>query len=55
MGAIEEIGQSDETFFDEDGNFIESAAISRLTKSLEKIPGIDRILGQQIDQLWEDG
>ena len=54
VGLIEEINQSGDELFDEAGNVVESASISRLTKLLEQVPGMNRVFDQQIDQFWED-
>ena len=54
FGLIEEVQQAGDDLFDENGNLKESASVSRLTKMLEKVPGMDRILDKQMDELWED-
>lgn len=54
VGLAEEVTQSGDELFDEDGNLKGSAGVSRLTRMLEKTPGIERVLEKQFDAMWED-
>jgi hypothetical protein len=54
VGLVEEIQQAGDDLFDEAGNLKDSASVARLTEMLEKVPGMDRVLEKEIDDLWED-